>query len=139
MDYSLYDNFALDYSHLVPEVARTYEYGCFELIVELKDGRIYSYYQVDHDITKISNGEPTDEDLKKIFGVKLNRMIWLRGFNQYDLARELGISGMTVSNYANGKTAPTFIQVQRMMKILRCGMNDLIFMNLKENNYGVLR
>lgn len=128
MENGLYEEFIFDCPYMRDLVARTYEGGKSELIVETTDGRIYSYYMTDHAPDLISRGEPTEEDRKRIFGTKLKRMISANGMNQYDFARELGVSNMTISNYVNGKSVPTFILVQRMMRILNCKENDLFFM-----------
>lgn len=124
----LYDEFIFDCPYMKDLVARTYEGGKSELIVETTDGRIYSYYMTEHAPDLISRGEPTEEDRRRIFGKKLKRMISSNGMNQYDFARELGVNVMTISNYVTGKTAPSFFQVQRMMRILNCNENDLFFM-----------
>lgn len=128
MEGSFYDDLVFDHPYIKDRIARTYDGGKMEMIVETTDGCIYLYCLLHHTLTLISRGEPTDEDRKRIFGQKLSKMIWLNGMNQYDFARELGVSNMTISNYVNGKSVPTFILVQRMMRILNCNENDLFFM-----------
>ena len=128
MGSAVYEDFIFECPYMKDRAARTYDGGKMELIVETTDECIYSYYMLEHTLDLISRGKPTEEDRKRIFGKKLKRMIWLNAMNQYDLARELGVNVMTISNYVNGKTAPSFFQAQRIMRILKCNENDLFFM-----------
>ena len=67
-----------------------------------------------------------DENLKKIFGENLRRMLAERDKTQADLCRHLKVSSATASDWANGKKIPRADKLQAICVWLNCGLSDLL-------------
>lgn len=123
----IYRNFN-DYFHFLAEDAVKYdEVGRFELIVTLRDGSVYSYYDPDKTIRKLPSdrNDLSENECRREFGIRLRYMMSRKGFNQRDLSEATGISYNNISLYINGKVSPSFYNVDKISKALGCSMDDL--------------
>ena len=48
-----------------------------------------------------------------------------KNFSLYKLAKELGLPQQTVYSWANGRTQPSYENMDRLCEILNCQMGDL--------------
>lgn len=74
----------------------------------------------------MSSDELTSQGWATEFGYKLNRAMRLANFSQEELAKELGVSRVTINRYINGKHVPNNLIVKKIAKVLDCDVNVLI-------------
>lgn len=65
------------------------------------------------------------DDNKKIFASNLMYYLEQRHMTQTDLARELGIPNMTISNWINAKTYPRVDKIQMIADYFNIGKSQL--------------
>ena len=63
---------------------------------------------------------------KKTFSDNLNRYLKLRGENQQDLCRLLGVSSSTASSWCDGSKMPRMEKEERMEQHFSCRISDLL-------------
>lgn len=68
----------------------------------------------------------TQLEWKKTFGDNLNAILQDFGMNQSEFARETGLSSSRISDYINGRAAPTVFALINMAYVLDVDMNDFI-------------
>ena len=98
----------------------------FELIAKLKDGRVFSYYGSEHSIRRLPSDaySLTEEECKKEFGIRLNRLMFVKNITQKMLSEKTGIAQGNISNYITGRTSPSFYVVDRIAKALDCSIEE---------------
>ena len=86
------------------------------------------------------------EQLNKTFSDNLNYYLELRKQNRSDLAKAVGVSTSTSSDWCNGVKVPRADKVAAICRFLRINMNDLLIERPTEqtfeqymfDNYGVM-
>lgn len=63
---------------------------------------------------------------KEDFARNLYRLMQARGWHQSDLARRAGLTRASISDYMNGRAAPTPISVQKLAKALGVKEHDIM-------------
>ena len=99
----------------------------FSLIVTLDDGRKLLYDDI-ADSTRYLNLDPTsltDDDLLNEFRYRLRHAMSIRGFNQIRLSEETGISEAMISRYLTGVSVPSFLNVMKIARVLKCSLDEL--------------
>ena len=99
------------------------------LIVKMSDGDVLafdnwtgSYRHVPRDSNNMSEQECKDE-----FAFRLRQMMARRKLTQMDLAELTGIPQSQISNYVSGKSLPGFYNLDRIVKVLKCSADSLIY------------
>lgn len=67
-----------------------------------------------------------DENYMKTFGKNLKRLIDFGEKTQRDIAKEVGCSQKSISNWINGVSEPRLGQILRLKKYFECDYYDLI-------------
>ena len=49
-----------------------------------------------------------------------------KGYSLYKLAKELQLPQQTVYSWANGRTQPSYANLDRLCDVLECGIEDLL-------------
>lgn len=86
------------------------------------------------------------EKLNKVFSDNLNYFLELRKHNRSDLAKAIGVTTSTASDWCNGKKVPRADKVAAICRFLKISMNDLLVERPTEqtfeqwlwDNYGVM-
>lgn len=114
------------YPDVVEDAIDYYEKGKYELIVKTKDGNAYSWDNMERTIRRLPRpNEPmTEEQCKREFGIRLRRIMYVKGITQNELSELTGISQPILSGYITGKTAPSFVKVDVIAKALDCSADD---------------
>lgn len=75
----------------------------------------------------MKNGFGIDEEAyKAIFAKNLRDALYLRQVSQRELARKVGVSSTTVSEWCKGKTSPRMDKIDAICKILNVKRSDLM-------------
>jgi transcriptional regulator with XRE-family HTH domain len=67
----------------------------------------------------------TEETYRKEFGIRLRRLLRMKGMTQSDLADAIGITNAGLSGYINGKHTPSFYMVNKIARVLKCSVDEL--------------
>ena len=70
-----------------------------------------------------------NENLDKVISDNIRREIETSGKSKTEIARALGISNPTVSQYCSGRAQPTLATLSRLCEFLDCSADEIL--NLK--------
>ena len=127
MGSNAYRNFTIFYRRYVDRVVGYTAIDPYLLVIELDNGDKILYddfYQRIRDIPK-DPSVITEEEHRKEFGYRLHRMMDIKNITQAELADRTGIQQCQISKYINGKTTPSFYNVDKIAKALRCSVDEL--------------
>ena len=99
----------------------------FSLIVTLDDGRKLLFDDI-ADSTRYLNLDPdsmTEDEMLNEFRYRLKHAMSIRGYNQIRLSEETGISEVMISRYLTGVSVPSFLNVMKIAKVLKCSLDEL--------------
>lgn len=98
-----------------------------ELVVSLSDDTEILYDDLDNTIRNLPQDvhDMSDEEYKREFGCRLDKIIRRRGITQNDLCEMTGISPVMMSRYKNGVSTPSFYLVIKIADALDCSLDDL--------------
>ena len=101
-----------------------------KVYIELDDGRTLYYdrfYNFYWNVKRFNSiYELSEEEWRKGFSDRLRKRLRTKNIKQYDLAKKLGVSEMTVSGYITGKRTPNAYYLELLATILNCDINDLL-------------
>lgn len=118
-----------DHGQLMSKVVDGYEDNRVMIIyLDMVDGRTIAYDMLDHAIRtvkKCSDGY-TDDEWEREFYIRLKRLLYLRGINQSELAKQLDISQSQLSRYMSGKTSMSVYMLRKIARLLGCTFEGLV-------------
>lgn len=118
-----------DHGQLMSQVVDGYEDNRVMVIyLDMADGRTVAYDMLDHAIRtvkKCSDGY-TDDEWEREFYIRLKRLLYLRGINQSELAKQLDISQSQLSRYISGKTSMSVYMLRKIARLLGCTFEGLV-------------
>lgn len=127
MSSSIYENFKKYFPLIEPEVDGYRINGDFDMmIVELKDGGLLIYDDNTNTIRNAPSDDKmmTENECRREFGMRLRRIMISKGVTQEQLSQATDIQQSQLSNYINGKTSPSFYNVDKIAKALGCNTDD---------------
>ena len=127
MSSSIYENFKKYFPLIEPEVDSYRINGDFDMmIVELKDGGLLIYDDNTNTIRNAPSDDKTmtENECRREFGMRLRRIMISKGVTQEQLSQVTNIQQSQLSNYINGKTSPSFYNVDKIAKALGCSTDD---------------
>lgn len=68
----------------------------------------------------------TEKEYNKAVAMNLRRIMYDRGVNQSDMAKALGYSKQSVSQWMNGEHLPRMKKIDEICKYLGCKRSDLL-------------
>ncbi len=71
------------------------------------------------------------ENLDKIISRNLKYEIEHSGRSKSDIARAIGVSTPTISQYCSGRIQPSLSTLSRLCRYLDCSADDILFINSK--------
>lgn len=123
-----YYQFSIDYPHRINDVAEVREDNPREVILIFKDRSIWSFWMGDdnYDLRRISkDGNLTDQEYAREFGIKLTHIMKKQGLTQVDLAELLGTTQATVSRLITGRTIINLSQMRKIARVLNMTVEEL--------------
>lgn len=123
-----YYQFSIDYPHRINDVAEVREDNPREVILIFKDRSIWSFWMGDdnYDLRRISkDGNLTDQEYAREFGIKLTHIMKKQGLTQVDLAELLGATQATVSRLITGRTIINLSQMRKIARVLNMTVEEL--------------
>ena len=121
-----YYQFSIDYPHRINDVAEVREDNPMEVILIFKDGSIWSFWMGNNDLRRISkDGNLTDQEYAREFGIKLTHIMEKQGLTQVDLAELLGTTQATVSRLITGRTIINLSQMRKLARVLNMTVEEL--------------
>lgn len=101
-----------------------------ELIVYLHNGDIISYNCMSHECVRVATGnrDDVDEDFGMRVSTNLKRIMNKRFMTQRDLAEKSGLTILSINNYVNGRTIPSFDSAVKLADALNCTVSDLAYL-----------
>ena len=128
MSITIYENFKRYFPLLEPEVVDYHVNGDLDMmVVKLKDGSSLVYDDYTNAIRNLPSDDRsmTEKEYRREFGMRLRRIMNLKGMTQEQLSMATGIQQSQLSNYINGKTSPSFYNVDKIARALDCRTDDL--------------
>lgn len=123
----LLHNIENEYPYIIERIAKVVESEPWEIVLICKDGKILSYWFGDGLIRTVSkDGNLSDEDYVREFGIKLSHLMYRKGMTQTDLAKVLGVTQAMVSKYLTGKTPVTYCQMHKIARALELPIEALL-------------
>lgn len=97
-----------------------------EVLIKLNNGRVVIFDQMTNGciLVKRSSEDVTDEVIKRYFKIRLKSIMKLKYVTQQELSEMTGISRYLISNYINGKTSPSFLNIDKIARALECSVDD---------------
>lgn len=128
----LYDRFVLfirPNSNL--RIDKLKQISVWELVVVYDDGSRYIYDDMDQTARYYRPRDPRFEGLdedewREEFAHQVRRRMRLKGLNQKQLAEEVMISDMSMSNYLNCKRTPNGYIIERFARVFGCPISELV-------------
>lgn len=118
-----------DHEQLMSQVVDGYEdHRVMIIYLDMVDGRTVAYDMLDHTIRtvkKCSDGY-TDDEWEREFYIRLKRLMYLRGINQSELAKQLDISQSQLSRYISGKTPMSVYMLRKIARVFGCTFEYLV-------------
>ena len=123
---NLFNNFQIHFPRFADKTVSYYRESPFELVVKLTDGDIIMYDDLNGSIRFLprDNDNMTEAQCKKEFGLRLKRLMFVKGVTQEDITRKTGITQPMLSRYMNGENVPSFYKVDQIARVLGCSVDE---------------
>lgn len=120
-------NFKRQFPFIADDVAKYVDIGDTYVDVILIDGTRIIYDDLDNTIRHLptNSSHITEEECKKEFGIRLRRLMHLKGVTETELSKKTDISPTRLSGYITGKNSPSFYKVDKIAKALGCSLDEL--------------
>ena len=126
IDNYLIDMLELYYPNIAEKTEAVRANGVDELILSLSDGRTMGFDRATLSIYIFKPMDDSDdESWRDEFANRLRRRIRISGKTQTDIARVIGVSQSSMSNYINGSRIPDARIMSRLARALGCPVRDL--------------
>lgn len=127
MSYQILEDFKIHYPLYGDQIDSYWENSPYELYIRFEDGKTLIYDSIDKTIRHlpINSSNITEQERRHEFGIRLRRMMLYKGITQEDLSKMTGITQAMISRYMTGQSSPSFSNVDKICKALRCSMDRL--------------
>ena len=138
MESNAYRNFSMFYRHLLKHVVIWKQLDLYLLLVEFDDGDICIYDDLSQSIRSVPKdpNAMTEEECRNEFGRRLVRLMGIKCITQTELSQMTNIPQYLISKYINGKTTPSFYNVDKIAKALKCSVDELRYVFGKFDDAG---
>ena len=124
-DYELFEEFSERMPEYAGQTVRYQSFNGIDLQLEFENGMAMMFDSWSGLFRFIGYGENyTDEEFSIEFGHRLRTIMRRNGIGQETLANITGISRTMISFYLNGKSVPSFYNVDKIAKALRCSTDE---------------
>ena len=123
---SMIDRFKLYFPVLYYETERYLRIDDYGLTAELKDGSVVEYDDMTISFRNLPSNsrDLTEQECRREFGMRVRKIMGRKGITQIELAERTGIQQTLLSNYMNGKTTPSFYNIDKIAKALDCSADE---------------
>lgn len=117
--------------NLASRIHDWYPGGTYEVILVLDDGSKIQYEGLNHtyrwlpEYVEESDGLLSEEEYKREFAYKFNRLMEATGYGQRTLAEATGISQSAISKYARGDALPGYYNLMKFSHAFNCPVSEL--------------
>jgi DNA-binding XRE family transcriptional regulator len=119
-------NFERRHPHLYNQAVEWWGSGRISIFVELNDGTVIDYNDIDNTIRWVTVGGDIDDETKcKAFGHNLQKFVMVSGMSKGEIAEKLGITNAMLSRYLHGKSMPSFDKGRQIANLMGCMMEEL--------------
>lgn len=124
------DKFRETYPRIYEQMVDWYPSGQLEITIRTEDGTKYAFHEIGARLRVVRSlieplGEIDDEVWKQNFARKLIRRMHNFQVSQEWLSEKTGISQRMISQYANGRSAPSGPNIERIARALACSTSEL--------------
>ena len=121
----IFEHMAAQFPFLARDTEEYYIDNYGELIVRLNNGDLVSYDDTYKTFRKLpSDYNLSEDDCKIEFGIRLRKIMSIKGVTQVELCEATGIQQSLMSNYITGRTNPSFYNVDKIAKFLGCSVDE---------------
>ena len=94
--------------------------------VELGGGDRIVYDDIDNTIRRlpIDRDAMSEDECRREFGIRLRRLMYVKGVTEAELSERTGITQPRLSGYIRGKNSPSFDKVDKIAKALGCSVDE---------------
>lgn len=116
---------------LARRVCDWYPAGEYEVVLVLDDGSKVQYEGLNHtyrwlrEHAEQSDGLLTEDEYKREFSYKFNRLMEANGHGQRSLAEATGISQSAISKYVRGEALPGYYNLMKFSHAFNCPVSEL--------------
>lgn len=123
----MFKTFEMYFPSISREVVGCYKNDDFSLILKTDAGETFMYDDFEHTIRMLprDSSDLTEDQCRHEFGVRLRRLLYLKGMTQYELSERTGIQRTQLTRYIMGKSSPSFYVVDKIAKGLGCSIDEL--------------
>lgn len=116
------NNFKRHFPLIADDMEEIIELGDTFVDVLLTDGSRLIYDDIDNTIRMLPKDthNMSKDECGKEFGIRLRRIMHLKGVTELELSEQTGISQPLISGYIRGNNVPGFYNVDKIAKALGC-------------------
>ena len=131
MNELILDEFKTYFPSLSRKMVKFKRLNVRELLVKLDDGSGVVFDMFEHSIRWLPSDSEnmTEQQCRKEFGLRLRKIMEIKGMTQDDLANKTGINRVILSNYIRGKNTPSFYRIDKIAKALGCSADDFRYID----------
>lgn len=127
----VYDDFKNERPDLCANVVDWYQSGQLEIVLKLLNGDKIVYDYIGKTVRRIKPYEPgtcpSKDEWSVQFGRRLERRMRMLSIGQVELAEKVGISQPQLSQYINGRVAPSGYIIMRLASALKSSVSELMW------------
>ena len=123
----VYDEFSFNFPSIAKQATSYHHISDIELIIKLENGEVVSYENINKSLRILPSDSMslTEEECRREFAIRLKLMMTVRGTSQTKLSEATGIQQHMISDYTNGKRAPSLYNLDKIAKALNCSLDEL--------------
>jgi DNA-binding Xre family transcriptional regulator len=94
--------------------------------VEVQNGIRLIYDDIDNTIRTlpIDSSGMSEDECRREFGIRLRRLMYIKGITEDELSERTGITQPRLSGYIRGQNSPSFYKVDKIAKALDCSVDE---------------
>ena len=127
MEDRVFENFKRFFPSIARLALNCRQIDFFSIMVDLEDGDRVMYDDLENTIRTLPKdpNSLSKDQCSYEFGLRLRRVMAMKGMTQEMISEKTGIHQVTISNYMTGKYMPSFYAVDKIAKALGCSLDDL--------------
>lgn len=118
--------FDLHFPLIAEKTIRCKDVGFNTFVMSLNDGRQFLFDAWECTIRRLprNSNDISEDECKHELGMRLRHIMLCRGMSEQELSEKTGIHVVVLSRYINGKTTPSFYNIDKIAKALKCSIDD---------------
>lgn len=125
----IYDDFERMFPETAKKVVDWYVSGRYSITIIFQDNSRAYYNYLDKAIRSTKkideNGEPTEQEKRRIVSERLKERMANKGLTQKALSESTDISTASISKYIHGTSEPTISNAYLIADVLECSVDEL--------------